>query len=86
MSTADSSYTPPEQQALAEEIEELLDGRARLEAELTAPLRRVGALRRVPQDSDDEPASILLDRIRAERTAAENGARGRRRRVGASPT
>ncbi|MGA6154763.1 restriction endonuclease subunit S [Stenotrophomonas sp. NPDC087984] len=35
-----------------------------------------GAL--VPQDSTDEPASVLLDRIRAERQAQSDGGRGKR--------
>ena len=33
----------------------------------------------VPQDPADEPASILLERIRAERTAAPNAKRGRQK-------
>jgi type I restriction enzyme S subunit len=32
----------------------------------------------VPQDPADEPASVLLDRIRAERAAAPKAKRGRR--------
>lgn len=36
----------------------------------------------VPQDPDDEPASALLDRIRAERAAAPKAKRGRRSTVG----
>jgi len=35
----------------------------------------------VPQDPADEPASILLDRIRAERAGAPKGTRGRRKAV-----
>jgi type I restriction enzyme S subunit len=38
----------------------------------------------VPQDSDDEPASVLLERIRAERAVRPRHARGRRRKVGAA--
>ena len=33
----------------------------------------------VPQDPDDEPASVLLERIRAERAAAPKQKRGRRK-------
>jgi type I restriction enzyme S subunit len=36
----------------------------------------------VPQDPNDEPASVLLARIRAERAAAPKPARGRRRKAG----
>jgi type I restriction enzyme S subunit len=32
----------------------------------------------VPQDLNDEPASVLLDRIKAQRAAAPKGKRGRR--------
>jgi hypothetical protein len=32
----------------------------------------------VPQDPNDEPASVLLDRIRAKRTAAPMPRKGRR--------
>ncbi len=32
----------------------------------------------VPQDPNDEPASVLLDRIRAERAASPKPKRGRR--------
>jgi type I restriction enzyme S subunit len=35
-----------------------------------AILREACASRLVPQDPDDEPASVLLERIRAERAAA----------------
>lgn len=36
----------------------------------------------VPQDPDDEPASVLLERIRAQRAAAPKAKRGRRRKAG----
>ena len=50
----------------------------RLEAALLAKAFR-GEL--VPQDPNDEPASVLLDRIRAERAAAPKPKRGRARKA-----
>ncbi len=47
----------------------------RLEAAILAKAFR-GEL--VPQDSNDEPASVLLERIRAQRAAAAKPRRGRR--------
>ena len=38
----------------------------------------------MPQDENDEPASVLLERIRAERAAKPGPARGRRRKTEAS--
>ena len=35
----------------------------------------------VPQDPNDEPASVLLDRIRAQRAAAPKPKRGRRKKA-----
>lgn len=66
---------------LADEIEGSLRSRGRLEADLRLASSRAAGLRRavlaaafsgrlVPQDPADEPASVLLDRIRAERAAA----------------
>ncbi len=51
----------------------------RLEAEILGRAFR-GEL--VPQDPNDEPASALLDRIRAERAAAPRQKRGRRAKAG----
>ncbi|KQM22993.1 hypothetical protein ASE73_01845 [Sphingomonas sp. Leaf24] len=50
----------------------------RLEAAILAKAFR-GEL--VPQDPNDEPASVLLDRIRAERAAAPKPKRGRARKA-----
>lgn len=59
-------------EAEAARAKALLD---RLEAAILAKAFR-GEL--VPQDPADEPASVLLDRIRAERAAAPKPKRGRR--------
>lgn len=59
-------------EAEAARARKLLD---RLEAAILAKAFR-GEL--VPQDPDDEPASVLLDRIRAERAAAPTSKRGRK--------
>ena len=70
---------PPfaEQQRIASEVERRLSVAAALEASVEAALARAGRLRQavlkkafegrlVPQDPDDEPASVLLERIKAE--------------------
>jgi type I restriction enzyme S subunit len=79
---------PPEvQRRIADELDRGLTVLARLEAQSTGALRRAHGLRRsvlaaafsgqlVPQDPADEPASVLLDGIRAERAA------GPRKRAG----
>jgi type I restriction enzyme S subunit len=74
---------PPlaEQHRIVAEVERRLTTVERTEADVDAQLRRAARLRQsilkrafegklVPQDPNDEPASVLLDRIRAERAAA----------------
>ena len=61
----------------------------RMEDAILGAVSRAGCLERAlvadafagrltPHDPDDEPASVLLDRIRAERAAEKRSARGRR--------
>jgi type I restriction enzyme S subunit len=70
-----------QQRARVAEARAGLDACDRLRREAIASRKRATALRRsilaaafsgqlVPQDPDDEPASVLLERIRAERAAA----------------
>lgn len=94
---------PPfaEQQRIVAEVERRLSIVRIMEAALDANLKRAERLRQsilkrafegrlVPQDPSDEPASALLERIRAERAAQRsNGAaprRGRGRRAAAAAT
>ncbi len=82
---------PPleEQQRIVAEVEQRLSAIDALRAAIERAQRRSAALRRsvlerafrgelVPQDPSDEPASVLLARIHAEREAA--GAKGKRGR------
>ena len=75
---------PPweEQRRIVAELEQKLSVIQQAESTAEASLKRVERLRQsilkqafcgqlVPQDPNDEPASLLLERIRAERTAAE---------------
>jgi type I restriction enzyme S subunit len=79
---------PPidEQRLIVAEVEHRLAAADALEAEIDRALRQSAALRRsilarafrgelVPQDPNDEPASVLLARIAAERAAAPKPAR-----------
>lgn len=87
--------SPSEQRAVMDKIDggaSVLDG---LEADIETNLQKAGAMRQsilkkafsgelVPQDPDDEPASALLARIRAEREAAS--AKPARRQARLSPS
>lgn len=79
-----------EQHRIVAETERQLSFIHACEQAVEAALERSAALRRsvlktafegrlVPQDPTDEPASVLLERIRAERAAAPKPARGRRK-------
>jgi type I restriction enzyme, S subunit len=86
---------PPllEQDQLVSITEEQLSSCEKIEEAIEYHLEYVRALRQsilkaafagrlVPQDPDDEPASVLLERIRADRSASAKPARGRRRQRG----
>ena len=83
---------PPlaEQRRIVEEVERSLSIVQQSEAAVEATLKRAEQLRQsilkqafsgqlIPQNPDDEPASKLLERIRAERAAAEDAAPTRRK-------
>ena len=83
---------PPlaEQRRIVAEVERRLSVIQQAEATVEAGLKRAERLRQsilkeafagrlVPQDPNDEPASVLLERIRAEREAAEAAAKLKRK-------
>lgn len=89
-------HVPPndDQSRIAGEIASQRTTRQRLEQELAGVTQRSRALRRsilaaafsgrlVPQDPNDEPASVLLERIAAERAAAQPTPKTRRKKASA---
>jgi type I restriction enzyme S subunit len=87
---------PEEQQRILAELDRQLSDLRACERSVEAGLERSAALRRavlkaafagqlVAQDPTDEPASVLLERIRAEREAAPKAKTPRRPRKAANP-
>jgi type I restriction enzyme S subunit len=83
-----------QQRSIVAEVEHRLTAAVAMEAEIDRALRQSAALRRailarasrgelVQQDPDDEPASVLLERIAAERAAAPKPTRRARMRTAA---
>ena len=77
----------PEQQRIAEEVDQQLETHTRLEQSIRHALDRLRAVRRsilalafsgqlMAQDPDDEPASVLLERVAASRTAKPDRQKG----------
>ncbi|OHC14750.1 MAG: restriction endonuclease subunit S [Pseudomonadales bacterium GWC2_63_15] len=82
---------PPraEQTEIVRRVEQLLAFADQLEAKVASAKSRIDHLTQsilakafrgelVPQDPDDEPASVLLERIKAQRAAAPKTKRGRK--------
>ena len=81
-----------EQTEIVRRVDQLFAYADQLEARVSAAQERIDALTQsllakafrgalVPQDPDDEPASVLLERIRAQRAAAPKPKRGRKATV-----
>ena len=90
---------PPlaEQRRIIAEVDRRLSVVQQADASVEASLKRAGRLRQsilkqafsgrlVPQDPNDEPASVLLERIRAQRAAAPAAAKRRPRRRVPAPS
>ena len=78
-----------QQTEIVRRVEQLFDFADQLEAKVVTVKQRIDTLTQsilakafrgelVPQDPNDEPASVLLERIRAQRAAAPKPKRGRK--------
>ncbi|REN16579.1 restriction endonuclease subunit S [Mycobacterium tuberculosis] len=78
-----------EQREIVRRVEQLFEVVDQLEAKVAAAKKRIDTLTQsilskafrgelVPQDPNDEPASVLLERIRAQRVAIPKPKRGRK--------